>query len=342
MSTMGCASQDDARAVVSVVGAGSIGVAWAVVFARAGLTVRLHDADEDRLNVALTEVRARMEMLESHALLEEPAEDASARVAGVPDLEVAVAGAEHVQECASEQLHVKRDLFAELDRLCPADVVLASSTSAIPASRFAAGLAGAGRCLVAHPANPPYLLPVVELVPSPLTTRETVRRTEQLLSGCGMEPVILRAEVLGFGYNRLQGALLREAYCLVRDGVLSVDDVDRLVRHGLGRRWSVIGPFETADLNTRGGIAAHAALLGPSYQQMGAERGQHDPWTDDLVAEVTAQRRALVPADEWQDRVVWRDLALMDLESARRRSPRLSPPESGGAHQNAGSEGAAP
>jgi 3-hydroxyacyl-CoA dehydrogenase len=98
----------------------------------------------------------------------------------------------------------------------------------------------------------------------------------------------VRREVEGFLFNRLQGALLREAYCLVRDGVASVDDVDEVVRSGLGRRWALIGPFETSDLNTRGGIESHAAKMGPAYERMGAERGQHDPWTPELVAEVTA------------------------------------------------------
>ncbi len=107
-----------------------------------------------------------------------------------------------------------------------------------------------------------------------------------------MSPVLVRREVEGFVFNRLQGALLREAYCLVRDGVASAADVDRVVRDGLGRRWAVLGPFETAELNTRGGIEAHAEKLGPAYARMGAERGQHDAWTPELVAQVARELRA--------------------------------------------------
>jgi 3-hydroxyacyl-CoA dehydrogenase len=138
------------------------------------------------------------------------------------------------------------------------------------------------------------------------------------MASSGMSPVVVRREVEGFVFNRLQGALLREAYCLVRDGVASVEDVDRVVRDGLGRRWSVIGPFETVDLNTRGGIAAHAQRLGPAYARMGAERGQVDPWTEELVAQVVRERRARLPLAEWDDRVAWRDRALAALEQARR------------------------
>jgi 3-hydroxyacyl-CoA dehydrogenase len=135
--------------------------------------------------------------------------------------------------------------------------------------------------------------------------------------------VSLRREIDGFVFNRLQGALLREAYCLVRDGVASTADIDRLVRDGLGLRWSVIGPFETVDLNTRGGIAAHALRMGPAYLRMGQERGQNDPWTDELVAQVTAERRAALPLESWEERVAWRDRALMALLRCRRTEAAL-------------------
>jgi 3-hydroxyacyl-CoA dehydrogenase len=112
--------------------------------------------------------------------------------------------------------------------------------------------------------------------------------------------------------------VLREAYCLVRDGVATVEDIDRVVRDGLGLRWSVVGPFETVDLNTRGGIASHALKLGPAYAAMGAERGQNDPWTPELVKTVETQRRALLPLEQWEQRVRWRDRALMGALAARR------------------------
>jgi 3-hydroxyacyl-CoA dehydrogenase len=218
-----------------------------------------------------------------------------------------------VEECAPERLDLKQGLFAELDRFAPADAVLASASSAITASTFAASLPGRHRVLVTHPGNPPFLIPVVELVPAPFTGARTVEVAAAVLKSAGMEPVIVRKEVEGFVFNRLQGALLREAYCLVRDGVVSVEEVDRVVRDGLGLRWSVIGPFETADLNTRGGIASHAEKMGPAYARMGAQRGQNDPWTPDLVAKVTAQRRALLPLERWEERVAWRDRKLMAL-----------------------------
>jgi L-gulonate 3-dehydrogenase len=172
-----------------------------------------------------------------------------------------------------------------------------------------------------HPGNPPYLLPIAELAPAPFTDPATVDRARELLSAAGMVPVLVGKENEGFVFNRLQGALLREAYCLVRDGIASPADVDRVVSAGLGRRWAVLGPFATADLNTRGGIERHAELLGPAYARMGAERGQDDPWTPDLVGRVASEVHAILPPEDWADHVTRRDRALMRLEQARRADP---------------------
>lgn len=305
---------------IAVVGSGSIGVAFAIVFARAGRLVRVHDPDPARRSAVPHEVGRRLGDLRDHGLIVEPPAAILARITTVSTLEEALAGAVLVQECAPEQLALKRDLFAELDRLAPAEAILASASSALQPSSFADQLPGRARCLVTHPLNPPYLIPVIEIVPAPFTSEAVVIRCEQIYRTAGLSPIRVRKEVEGFVLNRLQGALLREAYCLVRDGVATVDDIDQAVRDALGLRWSVIGPFETADLNTRGGIAAHAVKMGPAYERMGAERGQHDPWTAELVAEVVKARRGLLPLDQWEDRVAWRDRRLMDLLVQRRRS----------------------
>jgi 3-hydroxyacyl-CoA dehydrogenase len=155
-------------------------------------------------------------------------------------------------------------------------------------------------------------------VPAEFTEGGAVERTVELMGAAGIAPVVLRREVDGFVFNRLQGAMLREAYRLVREGVVGVEDVDRLVRDGPGRRWALIGPFETADLNTPGGIEAHADRMGPAYERMGMERGEVDPgWPPELVAEVAAERRRKLPLEEWEERVAWRDRALMEIARAR-------------------------
>lgn len=312
------------RPAVAIIGGGTIGTGWAIVFAVGGHDVRVFDSDAGRLVDARTEVLDRLNELEEFGLLSGSSGDAADRVSFVEDIGSAIDGAGHVQECIAEDVHAKERLFFELDSLAPPDVILASSSSFLSASRFAANLPGRARTLVLHPANPPYLLRIVEIVPAPFTNPKVVDRTARLLEGLDMSCVRLGSEIEGFAYNRLQGALLREAYCLVRDGILSVGDIDRLVRDGLGLRWSVIGPFETSDLNTRGGIDAHALRMGPAYARMGRERGQHDPWTEDLVSRVSAARREALPLDRWRQRGNERDRALMALLRARRQDPALA------------------
>jgi L-gulonate 3-dehydrogenase len=310
---------------VAIVGAGTIGIGWAVALSRGGLMVDLYDPDDDQLARALRELGARLRDLESFELLDEPAAAIGRRLTMHSRLEAALEGAVYVQECAPERLELKRELLGTLDELAPPQTILASSSSAITASAMASHLPGRARCLVVHPGNPPYLLPVVELVPAPFTDEAVVERAHALLAGAGLSPVRVRVELEGFVFNRLQGAMLREAYALVRDGVASVDDIDRIVRDGLGRRYSVVGPFETSDLNVRGGIRAHAERMGAAYGRMGDERGDHARWSDELVAQVDAERRALLPIEQWSERVAWRDRALMRLAKARRELEPFPP-----------------
>jgi 3-hydroxyacyl-CoA dehydrogenase len=303
---------------LAIIGAGSIGCNLALVFSSAGHMVRLCEVDAERRKRALDRIAISVGDLREFGLCTTEPEEILSRIAVTSDLGQAVSDAAHVQECVPEELQLKRKLFRELEMLAPDSAVLASSSSAIPASNFAVGLETAARCLVAHPGNPPTLIRAVEVVPAPFTSAKIVDRACMTLRSAGMTPVALTKEVTGFAFNRLQGAVLREAYCLVRDGVASVEDIDTIVRDGLGLRWAVIGPFETADLNRRGGIAAHAEIMGPAYEAMGAERGQHDPWTADLVAEVEAQCRERLPLEKWDERVRWRDRQIMKLLASRR------------------------
>jgi L-gulonate 3-dehydrogenase len=307
---------------IAIIGAGSIGAAWGIVFARAGHHVRLYDVDATRLQDARDEIAHRLVELDRAGLLDPTPDDVLARITLAASLAEAVRDVVHVQECVLESLPVKRDLFAQLDSLTGSSTVMASSTSMIPCSEFADGLPGRERCLVVHPGNPPYLLPVVEMAPAPFTADWVIARTRSLLTSARMVPVLVGHENEGFIFNRLQGALLREAYCLVRDGVASPKDVDLVVTAGLGRRWSVLGPFATAELNTRGGIKRHAELLGPAYARMGAERGQLE-WTSALVDRVAADVHERLPSKDWAENVHRRDQALMLLEQARQLDPDL-------------------
>jgi L-gulonate 3-dehydrogenase len=298
---------------VAIVGAGSIGAGFAIVHAAAGRSVVLCDAQPQAIEDATRRIDETLADLATFGLVDETPAAVAARIGASSDLSAAVRDASFIHECVPEDLELKKSVTREIDELAPADSVIASASSAIPASDYAADVPGRARCLVSHPGNPPFLLRVVELVPAPFTDQRFTDAARDFLSAANLATVVVQREIRGFVFNRLQGALLREAYCLVRDGVVAVEEIDAIVRGGLGIRWSVVGPFETVDLNTRGGIERHAELLGPAYEAMGAERGQHDPWTDELVSAVTRQRRALLPLAQWHDRVRWRDRELMRL-----------------------------
>jgi L-gulonate 3-dehydrogenase len=305
---------------IAVVGAGLIGRAWAMVFARAGLPVAIWDKVPGVADSSMAIIRERLADLKEAGLVQEAAEAIAARITPAATLAECVAGATHVQENGPERLSPKQELFAELDRLCPKEVVLASSTSGIPASEFTGNLAGRGRCLVAHPVNPPYLVPLVELVGAPWTDPAVVARTRALMERVGQVPVTAHKETSGFVLNRLQAALVAEAFRLVRDGVMSVEDVDACVKDGLGLRWSFMGPFETIDLNAPGGVADYAERFGPLMGGITHEQTPYD-YDSETVGRVAAERRAALELGRIEERSAWRDRRLMALIAHRRGQP---------------------
>jgi len=309
----------DAADTIAVIGAGSIGIAWTVVFACAGLRVRLFETDPETRAAAMAETSIKLDDLATSDMIDEPIAAVLERVTVWDSLEQALAGAGFVQECVVEDVDVKRDLFAELDRLTDRSVVLASSTSTIMASLFAEDLPGRERCLVVHPANPPYFLRVAEIVPAAFTSPAAISATRELLLRVDIAPIELAREIEGFAFNRLQGALLREAYCLVRDGIISPADIDTLVREGLGRRWSLIGPFTTSELNTRGGLRRHGELLGPVYARLGVERAAENPWTAETIDHVAREIEQQLPHESWEENVRERDRAMIRMSSLLKR-----------------------
>ncbi|EPY87104.1 hypothetical protein CB1_000273055 [Camelus ferus] len=155
-------------------------------------------------------------------------------------------------ECVPEDLELKQQLFAQLDGIMDDDVVLSSSSSCLLPSKLFAGLAHRKQCLVAHPVNPPYYVPLVELVPHPETAPATVDRTHALMRKIGQSPVRIMKEIDGFALNRLQYAIISEAWRLVEEGVVSPGDLDLVMSEGLGMRYAFIGPLETMHLNAEG------------------------------------------------------------------------------------------
>ncbi|ALM82486.1 3-hydroxyacyl-CoA dehydrogenase [Bordetella sp. N] len=311
--------------IAAIIGTGLIGQGWAIVFARAGWSVRMYDSDSAKAAEARTLVAQQLRTLHDHGLAGEP-DTILARVAVSATLEDALAGVDYVQENSPEDLTIKQALFARLDALTPAHAILASSTSSIRASLFSKDVPGQARCLVAHPVNPPYLIPVVELSGAPWTSPEVIERCGAIMREVGQKPVVLRREIEGFILNRLQGALLQEALRLAEAGYASAEDIDTTVKDGLGLRWSFMGPFETIDLNAPGGIADYCARYNGMYRSIGATQTSEPAWQGPAVQDLEAQRRALLPTDGLHARRFWRDERLMQL---LRHKQQAEPDESG-------------
>jgi 3-hydroxyacyl-CoA dehydrogenase len=302
---------------IAVVGAGMIGRAWAMVFARAGHEVALHDVDASVLEPGLRLIEKSLGDLAAQGLISEAPAVVRRRITATPLLADALREATYVQENALETVEAKREVFRAMDAIARRDAILASSTSGIPASSFTADLGGRARCLVAHPINPPSLVPLVELVPAPWTDRAIVARARALLEGVGQVPIVVERELKGFIVNRLQGALLNEAFSLVEQGYVSSGDLDKAIKDGLGLRWSFMGPFETIDLNAPGGVPDYCRRYGPLYHEI-AKEAVPRPWSDELIGKVDAERLQILPAAERPARQGWRDRRLMGLIAHKR------------------------
>ncbi len=307
-------SQDDALQVV-ILGAGAIGQAFAAVFADAGARVTLAEPDPERRADVPAGIALQREAIELAGLWR----GGGGRVTPVADAGGALGGADLVVECGPEDLDVKQAIFATLLAGCGPGAVIGTASSAITMSRILPEASDQARCLVMHPVNPPSVLRLIELVPAPGTSPEAVARATAILEASGFRAVRLSREVEGFVVNRLQGAVLREAYRLVGEGVTDVAGIEAAVTQGLGPRWALSGPFETAQLNTPGGIPAHAARMGPAYARMGAERGEVVDWSAALVEQVAEARQAALPDAARAARVAWRARAVARLVALRDR-----------------------
>ncbi len=297
---------------IAIVGAGLIGRSWAIVFARGGHQVALYDADAGQTARALATIAASLADMEEAGLIA-GADPLKALIRRATSLGEALEGAAHVQENVAERLEVKRQVFAEIERLAAKDSVLASSSSALMPSLIFEGLAGRQRCLVAHPMNPPHLAPIVELCGAPFTAPETIARARRTFAACGMAPITVRREIDGFILNRLQHAVLNEAFRLIASGYVSAEDLDLTMTDGLALRWSFMGPIETIDLNAPGGVADYMARYGETIRRVGRDIAQSGDWPDEVAAQMDAERRSAVPRDKLDAAQAWRDRRLMAL-----------------------------
>jgi carnitine 3-dehydrogenase len=301
-----------------LLGGGVIGAGWAARFVLNGCDVQLYDpapGARDRAAEVVADARVAYERLTLAPL---PVEG---KLRLVDSVEEAVAGAELVQESAPERVELKRELLAEADRAAPPGALVCSSTSGLRPTELQVEMSRPDRFCVAHPFNPVYLLPLVELCGGERTAPETLERAEALFRSVGMHPLVVRTEIDGFVADRLLEALWREALWLVNDGVAAVEEIDDAIRYGAGLRWAFMGTFLTyriagGDL----GMRHFLHQFGPALQWPWTHLTEVPQLTDDLVETIAAQSdaqaagRSVRELEQTRDRVLVRLLQALRIE----------------------------
>ena len=301
---------------IGVIGGGLIGASWAAIFSKSGFNVFVYDPYPDVFDTYESRVTSFLEELKT---IDETinVEESLNRINANVTIEDLCSNVEYIQESAPEILSVKQELFAKLDNLAPEEVVIGSSSSAMPISSITQNLKGQHRCIITHPANPPHLIPCVEICPGENTSNRTIEKTKEIFTASGASIVNVKKEIDGFILNRLQGALLNEAMRLYSDGYASSDEIDATIRDGLGLRWAFMGPFETIDLNAPGGIKDYISRYGPIFVEMAKNQTKIPDWSEEAGKKLELERRKILGYEELEDRAKKRNQLLKTLRKVK-------------------------
>ncbi|XP_011201525.1 lambda-crystallin homolog [Bactrocera dorsalis] len=305
---------------VGIIGSGLIGRSFSMLFASVGYTVVLYDNVPTQIENALKETEKELKALEAKGLLRGKlnASQQFALISGTTDIKVLVKDAIFIQECIPERLDWKQALYKQLDEVVEEQTILSSSTSTFLPSLFSKDLKHQSNVLVSHPVNPPYYVPLVEVVPAPWTKPEVVQKTRAIMEEIGQKPVVLSREIEGFVLNRIQYAILNETWRLVDSGIVDVKDVDSVMSDGLGMRYAFLGPLETAHLNAEGMTNYFERYTNTMYavsQTMGPTPKMEGP----TAVEIAKQLEVMVPLDKLAERRNYRDNCLTQLSILKKK-----------------------
>ena len=264
---------------IGILGTGTIGSSWATFFATQGMKVRMHDVDPDTVERGIGKAYANLEALVQYGLVEKGRlASLKENITPAGSMASLLEGTDYVQESVVETYEVKGKVYAEMDRLASPQTILASSSSGLLMSEIQKHAALPGRCLIAHPFNPPHLVPLVELVPGQKTDPAVMERVKRFFEGLGKIPVVLKREVPGHIANRLAAALWREAIDLVIQGVASVEDVDKALYAGPGIRWALMGQHQIYHLG--GGEGGYGYFIDHIGKAFGAYWKEMATWSE--------------------------------------------------------------
>lgn len=305
---------------IAIIGSGLIGRNWAIIFTSFGYNVQLFDSNKELLNKAPELIRNELhDMCSSQSARGNlTLEQRMALVSTAESLKDCLSQVIHVQECVFEDVALKQAIFKQVDELIDetnTHATLASSTSFCMPSVLFKDVSDKHihQCLVAHPINPPAFVRLVELVLHPKTSPVIVAKTRAFFAEVGQKPVVLKKEVPGFALNVLQTAVLHQCYSLVKDGIVSAEDIDTVVTDGLGPRYAFIGPWMTAHLNAQG-MAEYFEKYSEGLFQVAKSRPEIEKMQGPLADQISQELATLVPLDKLQEKRAWRDKCLKELD----------------------------
>jgi 3-hydroxyacyl-CoA dehydrogenase len=300
---------------IGVVGTGLIGASWAAYYASKDFKVKIFDKISAAQESGVQRAMSYMDGLAQYGLIEKSrAQKMKGNISSTGSLEQALSDADYVQESASENFEVKIPLFSAMDAVAKPDTILASSSSSLPMTQVQKSVKRPGRCVVAHPFNPPHLVPLVEIVPGNQTTSQTVEDVRTFFNGLGKMPVVLKKEATGFIANRLAAALWREAIDLVLKGVASVQDVDRALFAGPGIRWAFMGQHIIYHLGGgEGGYDYFIKHIGKAFGDIWKDMATWNEISDDAKKKLVQGMDEVMSGKKLTDVTQWRDKKIVAL-----------------------------
>lgn len=306
---------------IGIIGSGLIGQSWAMIFASAGYKVTIYDIEESLVKSALDKISHQLQKLEKEKTLRGKltATEQIQLIDGCNDLKTIVQNSSFLQECIPERIDLKKDLYKKIDEVICEKTILSTSTSTFLPSLLSEDLIHKSQFIVSHPVNPPYFVPLVEIVPAPWTESWVVESTLDIMQKVGQAPVVLKKEVPGFALNRIQYAILNECFNLVEDGLLSVEDIDKVMTEGLGMRYAFLGPLETTHLNAEG-FKNYVERYAESMYAVSKTFKPVPKFAGPVVEKIDQQLNEITPLDELAEKRFWRDESLVKLSQLKRNN----------------------
>lgn len=301
---------------IAVLGAGTIGLSWAALFAATGRNVTVYDPASDTQQRLTQTINNTSDTLK--ALGWNHAGDMS-RITFTDDPVKAVKGADLIQESIPERLQLKHDLYASIEPELKPDVIIGTSTSGLKLSELQKGFKNPGRIILAHPFNPPHLIPLLEVMENELTDNSVLQEATKFYESIGKVCVKLNKEITGHIANRIQAAVWREAINLAQEGVASVEDVDKAIAYGPGLRWGVLGPTTLFHLGGgAGGVRAFCEHLGDHVESWWNDLGSPD-LTPEAVDTLEAGMQEILAKTSAEDLIEERDRMILQQILTRKK-----------------------